>query len=87
MPGGNIPKGSTESNFQDVLTCWAIRGGWRTEARNIEETRWMRVCGRQRRQFDALGLEWDEAGPMKETGLTNTREVEIVENEAIALVL
>ena len=87
MPGGDLPRGITESNFQDQLTSWAMKEGWWAEARNIEDKRWRRVCGRQRRQVDALGLEWEEVDPMAATGLTNVSKVEIVENESLALAL
>ena len=62
-----------------------MREGWWIEARTIEDNRCMRVCGRQRRQVDALGLEWEEADPMEETGSTKVGKVEIIENESLAL--
>ena len=87
MPGGDIPKGSTESNFQDQFTSWAMKKGWWTEAREIEDKRWRRVCDRQRRQTDALGLKWEEVDPTKETDSTNVSKGEIIEHKSLALAL
>jgi len=36
-PGGDIPKGSSESRFREALTSWAMKSGWWTEARSIEK--------------------------------------------------
>ena len=47
-PGGDIPKGSSDSRFREALTSWAMKSGWWTEARNIEEKKWTQACGMQK---------------------------------------
>jgi len=57
--GGDIPKGSSDARFREALTSWAMKSGWWTEARSIEEKKWTQACGMQKQQlFGTLGLLW-----------------------------
>jgi len=55
-PGEDIPKGSSDSRFREALTSWAIKSGWWTEARSIEEKKWTwdaeAVAGRSARAVE-----------------------------------
>jgi len=80
-PGGDIPKGVSDSRFREALTSWAIKSGWWTEARSIEEKKWTQACGMQKQQLaETLGLLWkrvDKITPL------DTK----IDNEALALAL
>jgi len=57
--GGDIPKGSSDSRIREALTSWAIKSGWWTEARSIEEKKWTQACGMQKQQLvGTLELLW-----------------------------
>ena len=63
-PGRDIFKGSSESRFREALTSWAMKSGWWTEDRSIEEQKWMQACGMQKQQLaGALGLLCKESTP------------------------
>jgi len=77
--GGDIHKNSFQSRFRDseALTSWAMKSGWWTEARSIEEKKWMQACGMQKQQLvGALGLLWKRVD-----------EITSLDNEALALAL
>ena len=59
------------------LTSWAMKSGWWTEARSIEEKKWTQACGMQKQQ---LGLLWKRVD--KFTSLDTKSD-----NEALALAL
>jgi len=80
-PGGDIPKGSSDSRFREALTSWAMKSGWWTEARSIEENKWTQACGMQKQQLvGTLGLLWKRVN--KITSLDTK-----IDNEALALEL
>jgi len=78
-PGGDSPKGSSESRFREALTSWAMKSRWWTEARSIQEKKWKPACGMQKEQLvGALGLLWKRFN--KITSL-HTK----IDNESLAL--
>jgi len=78
-PGGEIPKGSSESRFREALTSWATKSGWWTES--IEEKKWTQACRMQKQQLViTLGLLWKR---VEQITSLDTR----IDNEAIALAL
>jgi len=80
-PGGDIPKGSSESRFREALTSWAMKSGWWTKAISIEEKKWTQACGMQKQQLvGALGLLWKRVDKIKSL---DTK----IDNEALALAL
>ena len=80
-PGGDIPKGSSDSRFREALTSWAMKSGWWTEARSIEEKKWTQACGMQKQQLVwTLGLLWKRLN--KITSLDTK-----IDDEALALAL
>jgi len=80
-PGGDIPKGSSDSRFGKALTSWAMKSGWWTEARSIEEKKCTQACGIQKQQLvGTLGLLWKRVD--KITSLDTK-----IDNEALAWAL
>jgi len=80
-PGGDIPKGNSDSRFRKALTSWAMKSGWWTKARSIEENKWTQACGRQKQELvGTLGLLWKRVD--KITSLDAK-----IDNEALALAL
>jgi len=80
-PGGDISKGSSDSRFREALISWAMKSGWWTEARSIEEKKWTQACGMQKQQLvGTLGLLWKRVDKIT---LHDTK----IDNEALASAL
>jgi len=80
-PGGDISKGSSDSRFREVLASWAMKSGWWTEARSIEEQKWTQACAMQKQQLvGTLGLLWKRVDKIKSLDMK-------IDNEALALAL
>ena len=80
-PGGDIPKGISGCRFREALTSWAMKSGWWTETRSIEEKKWTQACGLQKQQLvRTLGLLWTR---VDEITSLDTK----IDNEALALAL
>ena len=78
--GGKDRLKNNTPEMDKILTSWAMKSGWWTEARSIEEKKWTQACGIQKQQLvGTLGLLWKRVD--KITSLDTK-----IDNEAPALV-